>query len=187
MLSMAMAIGMSAQQPTQPPTGQPAPPSGQTSAPRPSGQSDQAMTTFTGCVQAGGGAAGAAGAAGSAASGATGGYILTSVSPSGSAAGGSTAAAGTAGTTGTTARGSSYRLTGGEDLQKYVGQRVEITGNVSGRADSSTGSSAGAPGAGAGAAGAGAAGAGGSASASGASMQTLRVTSVKPASGSCQQ
>ena len=165
------------------------------------------------------------------------GFILTNVSASSTAGGstagsrtgtsgtatGSTAGAGTSspttgtGTTagtGTSAAGraaaTSYRLSGTEsqNLQQYVGQRVEITGTVAGEMGGSTRSGTGATaegsrtGTGAGTStdrdtgGRTGTGAAGSATAStGASsgqgqagaMSTLRVTSVKPVSGNCAQ
>jgi hypothetical protein len=195
----------------------------------------QRQVTLIGCVQAGGThmAGGASpGGAGSTASsqGADAGFMLTNVSPGGTMAGGaspqtgSTGAAGTSGAAGSATAGAgmagagagSYRLTGGQNLKQYVGQRVEVSGTLVTEAGGSgaarTGSTAGGSTAGAGgsaaaggsgsatgagsAAGAGSAtGAGGSAIGRGAgasgsaSVQTLRVTSVKPASGggSCSQ
>jgi hypothetical protein len=180
MLSVALAVGVSAQAPqsgagqsqppSQPPAGQSQPPSD-----RPSGQA----MALTGCVQAAG--SGSTAAPGAAAGASSGGFVLTNITPSSTAGSATPGAPGSpagspAGTTGS-ARPSSYRLSGGDNLQQYVGQRVEITGSASARpsgagspsAGASTPGSPGSPGA--------------SASGSPSDMPTLRVTSVKPASG----
>ena len=182
MLSAALAVGVGAQQPPAggSPGASPQPPSD-----RPAAQS----MTVTGCLQAASDAAGGAPAAAAepAAPGAkaAGGFVLTNVTPAGSMAGGSTApgaktpgaATGTTGAGATGTSGSSaasrYRLTGGENLQQYVGQKVEVTGSVAGGAGSSstTPPAAGSP---------------AGASASGRSQdQAFRVASVRPTGDKC--
>ena len=190
MLSAVLAVGVAAQQP---PAGGSTGASPQPPSDRPA-QSAQSMTV-TGCLQAASDAGGApAAAAEPAAPGAkaAGGFVLTNVTPAGSMASGSTApgaktpgaATGTtgAGATGTTgsSTASRYRLTGGEsqNLQQYVGQKVEVTGSVAGGAGSpsSTTTTPGAAGSPAGA------------SASGRSQdQAFRVTSVRPTGDKCNQ
>ena len=219
LMTAALAVTVGAQQPPsgQAPTGQAGQQTG--SSPQSRGQA----ITLSGCVQAAGGqAGGAATGAGAAAAQREGGFVLTNVT-----AGAGGAAAGAAGPTATGAAGagatssrgttggtpSGYRLMGGQNLQQYVGQRVEITGTLAG-GTGSTGSGAGAgtgvgagastpadpaspgrtgagaTGAGAGSTGAPRTGASGS-TATGAgenpqgqgNMPALRVTSVKPAAG----
>ena len=112
MLSVALAVGVSAQAPQSQPQPQPQPPAGQ-SQPQTERSPAQSGQTFTGCVEEASGS--------SAPAGASGGFVLTNITPGGSSASGSTAgsaAGSTAGTTGS-ARPSSYRLTGGEDLKQY--------------------------------------------------------------------
>ena len=188
MLSAALAVGVAAQQ--APPTGTASPAPG---AQPPSDRASQSLT-LTGCLQASGGAGGATAAPGAAtaspgsqASG--GGFVLTDIKPAGSMASGSTGpgagTAGTAGTSGTGAPGASagsasarsYRLTGGEsqDLQKHVGQRVEVTGSVAASASGATaGSTTAAPGASA-------------TPSSSAQGPSLRVASVRPTGEKCNQ
>jgi hypothetical protein len=132
---------------------------------------------MTGCLQAasspGAGAAqpGAPGAGASSAKG----YVLASASPAGSTSKEPGAPAGAPGAAGTSGTGSTYRLTGGDDkdLEKNVGQRVEVTGRLSGRSMGSS-SGAGAPGAGAGASG------------SSQSGPTLQVSSIRATGESCK-
>ena len=180
MLSAALAVGVAAQQP--PPAGAPTgaspqPPGGD----RPAAQS----MTVTGCLEAASAAGGAPAAAaepGAPGAKAAGGFVLTNVTAGGSAAkapGAATGAtgAGATGTSGSTA--SRYRLTGGEsqNLQQYVGQKVEVTGSAAGGSGSSPSASPGAAGA-------------PGASASGGSRgqdQALRVTSVRPTGDKCNQ
>ena len=84
-------------------------------------------------------AATAPGGATAGASQAGGGFILTDAKPAGSMAGGATApgaatgtaGAGATGTTGSASAQSTYRLTGGDNLKQYVGQKVELTGTAS--------------------------------------------------------
>src|SRR6185436_13018936 len=179
MLSAALAVGVAAQQPPASPGQPPSTPSTSSSQ----SQSDSAKTvTMTGCLQAasgsGGGAAAPGGAgAGAGASSASKSYILASASPAG-AAGASKepgAPAGAPGAAGTSGTGSTYRLTGGDDkdLEKNVGQRVEVTGRLSGRGMGSS-SGAGAPGAGAGASG------------SSPSGPSLQVSSIRATGESCK-
>jgi hypothetical protein len=176
MLSAALAVGVAAQQPPAggSPAGSPQPPSD-----RPAAQS----MTVTGCLQAASDAAGGAPAAAAepAAAGAkAGGFVLTNVTPAGSAASGAKTPGAATGTTGAGATGTSgssaasrYRLTGGENLQQYVGQKVEVTGSVAG----GSGASSTAPGA---------AGSPAGASASGRSQdQSFRVASVRPTGDKC--
>ena len=184
MLSAALAVGVGAQQPpaSGSPGASPQPPSD-----RPAAQS----MTVTGCLQAASDAAGGAPAAAAepAAPGAkaAGGFVLTNVTPAGSMASGSTApgaktpgaATGTTGAGATGTSGSSaasrYRLTGGDNLQQYVGQKVEVTGSVAGGAGSSSTTP-------------GAAGSPAGASASGRSQdQAFRVASVRPTGDKCNQ
>jgi hypothetical protein len=213
MLSAALAMGVSAQQPDQDRAR-----SGQS-------QSDRTVTV-TGCLQPASrpGSAGATtgdttsrqGQAGSSSAQ----YILTDASMSGSASTGAAAGTGTTGTAAGAATGAgtgaatgagastpkssspdsskTYRLTGGQSdqLQQYVNSQVEVTGRLVSQDDrrgtSGTGSAAGtgSTGAGTGAgtgtgAGAGA-GTGSSGSmAGGGNMQTLQVTSVRQVSSSC--
>jgi hypothetical protein len=96
-------------------------------------------------------------------------------SPGGATAGTATGTSGSA--AGRTA--SSYRLTGGEsqNLQQYVGQRVEVTGSVAGSAGSSSSG---------GASTAGTTGASAAGSMSG-SQAALRVVSVRPTGEKCSQ
>lgn len=188
---------------------------------QPASQTPGGASTGAGAAGAGAGASTGAGSTASASGQRGGNYILTNVSPS-SAAGsaGATGAAGTAGTgaaTGAASTGStaasgapatSYRLMGGDsqNLSQYVGQRVEVTGTVSGAGatgagGAGTGATGGAAtgGAATGGAATGGAATGGAATGAGAStgagsrsggdMPMLRVTAVKPASGggSCSQ
>jgi hypothetical protein len=186
MLSAALAVGVSAQQPPAggSPGASPQPPSD-----RPAAQS----MTVTGCLQAASDSAGGApAAAAEPGAKAAGGFVLTNVSPAGSMAGGSTApgakapgattgttGAGATGTSGTSAA-SRYRLTGGEsqNLQQYVGQKVEVTGSAAGGASSASPSATpGAPGA-----------PGASASGSSRSQdQAFRVASVRPTGDKCNE
>ena len=160
-LSAALAVGVGAQQP-------PASGGATGASPQTPGASDrpaQSMTV-TGCLassDAGAGAGAAAAAPATPGAQARGGFILKDVTPAGSMAKGSTApgtaapgsATGTTGTAGTAAGGSTastYRLTGGDNLQQYVGQKVEVTGSVAAASGSSSPSSTpGSPAAGAGA------------------------------------
>ena len=178
MLSAALAVGVGAQEPPATPAQTPSTPS---TSSRESQQSDSAKTvTMSGCLQAasssGGGAAAQPGAAGAGASSQAKNFILASASPAGSKTGAAPGAAGapSTSTAGTTGSGSTYRLTGGDDqnLDKYVGQRVEVTGTLSGRSMGSS-SGAGAPGAGAGASG------------SSQSGPALNVSSVRATGESC--
>jgi hypothetical protein len=229
MLSAALAVGVAAQQPpagTTPP-GSPTTDSDRAAQ----SQTGQTMTLTGCLQAANAGAAGSPGAAGapagaagaSAAGQGRGGFILTNVSPAGSMATGATgpgaptgnATPSTTGTaTGTAGRSSAsgaatasaasiYRLMGGEsqNLQQYVGQRVEVTGTTgagmgsassptAGGASSAGAATAGAPTTGAGTP-AGTAGAPGT-TASGSSQtrgqgQALRVTSVRPTGEQCNQ
>lgn len=177
MLSAALAVGVGAQQPPS------APPAQTPSTPaRESQQSDSAKTvTMTGCLQAasssGGGAAAEPGAPAAGAASQAKGFILASASPAGAKTGAEPGApAGAPGAAGTSGTGSTYRLTGGADqnLEKYVGQRVEVTGTLSGRSMGSS-SGAGAPGAGAGASG------------SSQSGPALNVSSVRATGESCSK
>jgi hypothetical protein len=181
MLSAALAVGVAAQQP--PPAGAPTgaspqPPGGD----RPAAQS----MTVTGCLEAASAAGGAPAAAaepGAPGAKAAGGFVLTNVTAGSAAPGAKTPGAAT-GTTGAGATGTSgsaasrYRLTGGEsqNLQQYVGQKVEVTGSIAGGA----GSPSAAPGAAGSPAGA-------SASGSGRQDQALRVSSVRPTGDKCNQ
>jgi hypothetical protein len=177
MLSATLAVGVAAQQPpasgSTPPAGQP-----------PSDRASQSMT-LTGCLKeapgGGGGGAAAPGGATAGASQARGGFILTDAKPAGSMAGGATApgaATGTAGAgaTGTTGSAqSTYRLTGGDNLQQYVGQKVEVTGTAASAASSGSPSSPGAP-----------ASPGAEKPASGSGQgPALRVTTVRPTGDKC--
>src|SRR5688500_3924023 len=139
MLSAALAVGVAAQQPPAAPAQTPSTPS---PSARESQQSDSAKTvTMAGCLQAasssGGGAAAQPGAPGAGASSQAKSFILASALPAGSKTSAAPGAppAGAPSTAGTSGTGSTYRLTGGDDqnLEKYVGQRVEITGTLSGR------------------------------------------------------
>jgi hypothetical protein len=148
--------------------------------------------TVTGCLQAASAGGAAAATPDSPGAKAAGGFVLTNVTPAGSMASGSTApgaktpgsATGTTGAGATGTSGSSaasrYRLTGGEsqNLEQYVGQKVEVTGSVAGGSSSSTPSAApGAP-------------PEPGASASGSSRQdgqALRVSSVRPTGEKCNQ
>ncbi len=190
MLSAVLAVGVAAQQP-------PASGAGPTGASpqTPSDKPAQSMTV-TGCLQAASEGAGgaAAGAAAEASPGtqARGGFVLTNVTPAGSMASGSTApgaktpgsatgttGGGATGTAGTTAR---YRLTGGENLQQYVGQKVEVTGSIAGGSGSGSSSATPAPGAAGSAAGSATSG-----SSRGQDGQALRVASVRPTGERCSQ
>ena len=181
MLSAALAVGVGAQQP--PASGSSSP---QTPPSERPAQSQAQPMTVTGCLEAasaaGGGAPAAAAEPGAPGAKAAGGFVLTNVTAGGSAAkapGAATGAtgAGATGTSGSTA--SRYRLTGGEsqNLQQYVGQKVEVTGSAAGGSGSSPSASPGAAGA-------------PGASASGGSRgqdQALRVTSVRPTGDKCNQ
>jgi hypothetical protein len=180
MLSAALAVGVAAQQPPSAPGQPPSTPSTSSSQ----SQSDSAKTvTMTGCLQAasssGGGAAAQPGAPGAPGAGAGASqaksFILASASPAGSASKEPGAPGAPAATAGTSGSGSTYRLTGGDDqnLEKYIGQRVEVTGRLSGRSAGSS-SGAGAPGAGAGASG------------SSQSGPALSVSSVRSTGESCK-
>jgi hypothetical protein len=155
LLSASMAVALSAQQPQ---GGQPAGASGSQNQ---SAAAEGQTVTLTGCIQPAGQMAG--GTPGSSATGAgTGaaqrsqGYILKIGSGSTTGASGSSASGTTSGTAGTgtgatgtrtgsstggsgssaaSSQSSSYQLVGGDDqkLQQYVGQRVEVTGTLSGR------------------------------------------------------
>ena len=175
MLSATLAVGVAAQQPpasgSTPPAGQP-----------PSDRASQSMT-LTGCLKEapGGGGATAPGGATAGASQAGGGFILTDAKPAGSMAGGATApgaatgtaGAGATGTTGSASAQSTYRLTGGDNLKQYVGQKVELTGTAA--SGSSSGSPAGAP-----------ASPGAEKPASGSGQgPALRVTTVRPTGDKC--
>ena len=184
------------QQPTTQPPSEPTGTSGQTGARTGADktQSGQSMT-LTGCLQSSSASSsagaspttGAGAPAAGSSSAARGGFILTDVKPAGSMAGNSTSpggaatAGGATGTSGTASTGAStYHLTGGEsqNLQQYVGQKVEVTGSVAGGAGSpsSTTTTPGAAGSPAGA------------SASGRSQdQAFRVTSVRPTGDKCNQ
>jgi len=176
-LSAAFAVGAAAQQPP-------------TSAQTP-GQSSEASKTVTmaGCLQSAGASSTTPGAPASATAGAAGGFILANASaktaggsspsstgsaagtPTGSSSAGAGASTGTSGSRPGSMAGTTYRLTGGDDkdLQKYVGQKIEVTGSVSARgAGSSAEPSASAP-------------------TSGAAAQALSVTSVKPTGERCGQ
>jgi hypothetical protein len=176
MLSAVLAVGVGAQQP--PASGSPSP---QTPPSERPAQSQAQSMTVTGCLEAASAAAGGAPAA-AAEPGAkpAGGFVLTNVTAGGSAAKAPGAATGTtgAGATGTSGSiASRYRLTGGEsqNLQQYVGQKVEVTGSAAGGSGSSPSASPGAPGA------PGAAAPGGSRG----QDQALRVTSVRPTGDKC--
>ena len=176
MLSATLAVGVAAQQPpasgSTPPAGQP-----------PSDRASQSMT-LTGCLKEAPGGAGGATAPGGATAGASqagGGFILTDAKPAGSMAGGATApgaatgtsGAGATGTAGSASAQSTYRLTGGDNLKQYVGQKVELTGTAA--SASSSGSPAGAPAS---------PGAEKPASSSG-QGPALRVTTVRPTGDKC--
>ena len=180
MLSATLAVGVAAQQP---PASGSTPPAGQPPSDRPS--ASQSLT-LTGCLKeapAGGGAAATApGGATAGASQARGGFILTDAKPAGSMAGGATApgaatgtaGAGATGTTGSASAQSTYRLTGGDNLKQYVGQKVELTGTASGSSSGSP-SSPGAP-----------ASPGAEKPASGSGQgPALRVTTVRPTGDKC--
>ena len=180
MLSATLAVGVAAQQP--PATGS-TPPAGQPPSDRPS--ASQSLT-LTGCLkEAPGGGGGrdatAPGGATAGASQAGGGFILTDAKPAGSMAGGATApgaatgtaGAGATGTTGSASAQSTYRLTGGDNLKQYVGQKVELTGTPA--SGSSSGSPSGAP-----------ASPGAEKPASGSGQgPALRVTTVRPTGDKC--
>jgi hypothetical protein len=180
MLSATLAVGVAAQQP---PASGSTPPAGQPPSDRPS--ASQSMT-LTGCLKEApsGGAATAPGGATAGASQARGGFILTDAKPAGSMAGGATApgaATGTSGagaatgTTGSASAQSTYRLTGGDNLQQYVGQKVELTGTATSGASSASPSSPGA-----------AASPGAEKPASGSGQgPALRVTTVRPTGDKC--
>jgi hypothetical protein len=179
MLSATLAVGVAAQQP--PATGSTTP-AGQPPSDRPS--ASQSMT-LTGCLKEapGGGAATAPGGATAGASQARGGFILADAKPAGSMAGGATApgaatgtsGAGATGTAGSASAQSTYRLTGGDNLQQYVGQKVEITGTAASGASSGSPSSPGAP-----------ASPGAEKPASGSGQgPALRVTTVRPTGDKC--
>jgi hypothetical protein len=206
MLSAALAVGVGAQQPPASGAGSPASPQTPSERPAPSAQS----MTVTGCLQAGSDAAGGGAAAGGAATTgapaaggqARGGFILTNVTPAGSRAGGSTTPGATApgsatgttggatGTSGSAAR-STYRLTGGDsqNLQQYVGQKVEVTGSIAGGSGggASSAPSSTAPGAAGSTAAGSTAGSATSGSSSGQGGQAFRVASVRPTGERCSQ
>ena len=180
MLSATLAVGVAAQQP--PATGS-TPPAGQPPSDRPS--ASQSMT-LTGCLKeapGGGGGAAAPGGATAGASQARGGFILSDAKPAGSMAGGATSpgaatgtsGAGATGTTGSASAQSTYRLTGGDNLQQYVGQKVELTGTAASGSSSGSPSSPGAP-----------ASPGAEKPASGSGQgPALRVTTVRPTGDKC--
>ena len=178
MLSATLAVGVAAQQP---PASGSTPPAGQPPSDRPS--ASQSLT-LTGCLKeapGGGAAATAPGGATAGASQAGGVFILTDAKPAGSMAGGATApgaatgttGAGATGTTGSASAQSTYRLTGGDNLKQYVGQKVELTGTPA--SGSSSGSPSGAP-----------ATPGAEKPASGSGQgPALRVTTVRPTGDKC--
>ena len=179
MLSATLAVGVAAQQP---PASGSTPPAGQPPSDRPS--ASQSLT-LTGCLKeapgGGGGAATAPGGATAGASQARGGFILSDAKPAGSMAGGATSpgaatgtsGAGATGTAGSAGAQSTYRLTGGDNLQQYVGQKVELTGTPA--SGSSSGSPSGAP-----------ASPGAEKPASGSGQgPALRVTTVRPTGDKC--
>ena len=177
MLSAALAVGVGAQQP--PASGAASP---QTPPSERPAQSQAQSMTVTGCLEAASAAAGAPAAAAEPGAKPAGGFVLTNVTAGGAGAKAPASATGTTGAAATGTAGASaatkYRLTGGEsqNLQQYVGQKVEVTGSVAGGSSSSPSASpgAGAPGA----------------SASGGSRgqdQALRVTSVRPTGDKCNQ
>ena len=182
MLSATLAVGVAAQQP---PASGSTPPAGQPPSDRPS--ASQSLT-LTGCLKeapgGGGAAATAPGGATAGASQAGGGFILTDAKPAGSMAGGATApgaatgtaGAGATGTTGSASAQSTYRLTGGDNLKQYVGQKVELTGTAASGSSSGSPSSPGAP--------AGSPSAEKPASSSG-QGPALRVTTVRPTGDKC--
>ena len=176
MLSATLAVGVAAQQP---PASGSTPPAGQPPSDRPS--ASQSLT-LTGCLKeapGGGAAATAPGGATAGASQARGGFILTDAKPAGSMAGGATApgaatgtaGAGATGTTGSASAQSTYRLTGGDNLKQYVGQKVELTGTAASGSPSSPGAPA-SPGAEKPASGSG-------------QGPALRVTTVRPTGDKC--
>ena len=177
MLSAALAVGVGAQQP--PASGSASP---QTPPSERPAQSQAQSMTVTGCLEASSAAAGGApAAAAEPGAKAAGGFVLTNVTAGSAAPGAKTPGAATgaagAGATGTSGSAASrYRLTGGEsqNLQQYVGQKVEVTGSVAGGA----GSPSAAPGGAERPAGA---------SASGRQDQALRVSSVRPTGDKCNQ
>ena len=155
MLSASLAVGLGAQQPQ---AGQP---TGASGSPSQNAAHDGQTVTVTGCLQPGaqtgakpgGSPTGAETPAAAQRAQGDGGYILTSVAAAGSMTGasGSSAGAVASGTSGSASGGAStpggsgfsagsgrpsnYRLVGGDNqnLQQYVGQRVEVTGTVMGR------------------------------------------------------
>ena len=140
-LSAALAVGVAAQQPPAGSAGERQQPAGQAT--------DPARTvTISGCLQAStstgaGAAATPAPGAPATPSQASSGFILTNASRTGTTAEATPTPGAATGSTernpagvGTTGMAAStYRLMGGEDkdLQQYVGQKVEVTGTLSGR------------------------------------------------------
>jgi hypothetical protein len=114
--------------------------------------------TLTGCVASASPTGAPAGAPGAAAS-ASAGYILNVVPATGAGAPGAEKPA----TAGTTGRSNTYRLSApaDKDLAQYAGKKVEVTGTVA-RSSSSSTASSGSP-----------------------AAQTLTVTTIKEAEGTC--
>lgn len=180
-IAAAMAVGVGAQQSS---------PSGYQSS---QSSSDKAVSV-TGCVERGTG--GATGTTGSAAGGATAGsttsssgqFVLKNVM-----AGSSSTAGSTTGTTGSSAsslpssattQGLKLIASASDDLDKYVGKKVEVKGTIekAGSESSAAGSTAGSTAAGSTA---GSTGSMSSGASSQGNMASLRVTSIQEASGSC--